>query len=196
MDSTKIEAYAPVILKLLRDVVSSSDRRDWNLLLEHEYVVQDYFNQIGLEVYINQTDGYAYAHQPELESDDQRIKLPRLTRNVPLTVIQTLLLLLLRERLDDFLNQPQESDELILSEEDIYRMMETFMPDRRDRRKVYQHISAVIGQIERMGFLKILSAQQQDEYIVQRILKSKVTSEVIATLKQRIVEYYADAAQS
>lgn len=196
MDSSKIERYAPVILKLLHDVVSSNDQREWNLLLEHEYLVQEYFNRIGLEVYVNQIDGYAFVQQPDEDADGLKINLPRLTRSIPLTAAQTLLLILLRERLDDFFNQPQESDELILSEEELYRMMEPFMPERHDKRRLYQQISATIGQIERMGFLKVLSAEQKDTYIVQRILKSKVSSDVIANLKQQITEYYADAAQS
>lgn len=193
MDNTKVEPYASVILKLLREVVSTDDQKEWKLLLEHHYAIQEYFNRIGLEIYVNTTDGYAYLQQPSL--DEGNIRLPRLTRRVPLSVGQTLLLLLLRERLDEFLNQPQDSSDLILTEEDIYHMMEPFMPDRRDNRKLYKQITSIVSQLVDMGFLKALSAERKDHYIVQRIIKSKVNSEMISKLKQRITEYYKNDSE-
>jgi hypothetical protein len=196
MDSARIESYAPAIIKLLREVVSTHDRQEWTMLLENEYVIQEYFNRIGLEVYINRTDGYAYVQQPELDSDETSIKLPRLTRSVSLTPAQTLMLLLLREKLDDFLNQPQESDELIMTDEEIYHMIEPFMPDRKDQRKLYQQIVTLTNKIVEMGFLKVLSAERKREFVVQRVLKSKVSSEIIAQLKQQIVEHYADESEA
>lgn len=195
MDSTKIESYAPVIIKLLREVVSTHDRQEWTLLLDNEYLIQEYFNRIGLEVYINRVDGYAYIQQPEPNADETGIKLPRLTRSVPLTIAQTLLLLLLREKLDDFLNQPQEADELIVTEEEIYRMVEPFMPERNDQRKLYHNIVTNIHKITEMGFLKILSAERKHEFVVQRVLKSKESSEIVARLKQQIVEYYTHESE-
>jgi len=193
VDNTKVEPYASVILKLLQEVVSTDDQKEWKLLLEHSYAIQEYFNRIGLEMYVSTTDGYAYLQQPSL--DEGSIRLPRLTRRVPLSIGQTLLLILLRERLDEFLNQPQDSSELILTEEDIYHMMEPFMPDRRDNRKLYKQITSIISQIVGMGFLKSLSTERKDHYIVQRIIKSKVNSELISRLKQRITEYYQNDAE-
>ena len=39
MDSAKIEPYAPLIIKLLREVVSANGQQDWTLLLENEYLI-------------------------------------------------------------------------------------------------------------------------------------------------------------
>lgn len=194
MDTTKVEPYAAVIIKLLREVVSTDDQKEWKLLLAHNYAIQEYFNRMGLELFISTDDGYAYLQQPTL--DEENIRLPRLTRRVPLSIGQTLLLVLLRERLDEFLNQPQDSSELILTDEDIYHMMEPFMPDRRDSRKLYKQITSIISQIIDMGFLKPLSAERKNHYIVQRIIKSKVNSELIAKLKQRITEHYQNDGEA
>src|SRR4051812_42194137 len=67
VDNAKIEPYAAVILKLLREVVSTDDQKEWKLLLEHNYAIQEYFNRIGLEMYVNTDDGYAYLQQPSID---------------------------------------------------------------------------------------------------------------------------------
>jgi hypothetical protein len=196
MDSSRIEVYAPVIIRLLKEVISIHDQREWSLLLEHEYVIREYLNRIGLEVYINPVDGYAFARQPELNPDEVAIKLPRLTRNQPMTMLQTLLLILLREKLDEFSSQPQESNDLILSRDDLHRLLEPFMQERNDARKLSGKIDTTINRLTEMGFLKVLSPDHPHDFIVQRILKAKVTPEVIGRLKEQIMEQSAHAVEA
>lgn len=190
MDSAKIEIYAPVILKLLREIITTSDKEAWTLLLDHEYLVQDYFNRIGLEVYINRSDGYAYVQQPELDREETSIKLPRLTRRVSLNARQTLMILLLREKLDEFLNHPQDSDELILNIEEIYLMFEPFIPSGNDQRTIHKTILTTANKLADMGFLKYVSQERKTEFIVPRVLKSKVSTESIARLKAQLMEHF------
>ena len=103
MPNSIVMPYAPVVLKLLQNPLFSDETASWNLLLANLTPVQEYFARIGLEVRLDEEDGYAYLHQPALEDDEgQSIALPRLTRRDRLTYSTTLLCVLLREWLDQF----------------------------------------------------------------------------------------------
>src|SRR2546428_8958299 len=83
------------------------------MLLSHFTLVQEYFARIGLEVRLNEEDGYASLHQPALEDDEgQAITLPRLTRRDRLTYHATLLCVLLREWIDQFERSEEHTSEL------------------------------------------------------------------------------------
>src|SRR5262245_25744815 len=62
-----IAPYAPVILKLLQNPLYHDDAASWTLLLSHLAAIRDYFARIGLEIHVNETEGFAFLHQPELE---------------------------------------------------------------------------------------------------------------------------------
>src|SRR5260221_13715812 len=98
MPNSAVMPYAPAVLKLLQNPLFSDETASWNLLLSYLTPVQEYFARIGLQVGVNEEDGYAYLHQPALEDDEgQTIVLARLTRRDRLTYHTTLLSVLLRE---------------------------------------------------------------------------------------------------
>src|SRR5215208_2511849 len=103
MHPDPIVPYAPAVIKLLQGVIYHDDTAAWNLLLAHQTPIQEYFARIGLVVYVDEADGFAFLRQPELESEEgSRIALPRLIRRDRLSYHVTLLCVLLRERLDQF----------------------------------------------------------------------------------------------
>jgi hypothetical protein len=191
IDSARIEPYAAVALKLLREVVTSSDEREWSLLMSYQHAVQDYFVRIGLRVVINPNDGYAFLEQPETDTNGVPVRLPRLTRTQPLSAGQTLLLLLLRERLDEFLNQPGEADQLILSRDEMHFMIEPYLRSRLDQRRIEQTVKNLINALADMGLIKRVSADHPDDYVIERIIRAKFTSTDIAQLRDQIVNHIA-----
>jgi hypothetical protein len=91
------------VIRLLQGSLSADDAGVWNNLLLHETSVREYLAKIGLELVLNEIDGYAFLRQPDIEDEDrQKIPLPRLTRRDRLSYHVTLLCALLRERLDQF----------------------------------------------------------------------------------------------
>lgn len=187
MNFDRIEKYAPAVLKLLRGVLSIDDGEAWERLLTDQVQVRQYFEKIGLELFLHEPDGYAFIRQPDTDNDGQPLGLPRLTRRTSLTFGQTLLCVLLREKLDDFDTSMQDSPYLILSVNDIYQMMQPFLKQRSDERKLEDQVKRNITRITELGFLRRLP--DSDEYIVQRVIKSRVDSERLTELKAKLNAY-------
>src|SRR5260370_23198232 len=126
--------FARVILKLVQNPLFSDESSSWNLLLSYLTPVQEYFARIGLEVRVNEEDGYAYLHQPALEDDEgQSVVLPRLTRRDRLTYHTTLLCVLLREWLDQFEATHLHDGECTITEDHRRQRLAPFLSPRPDR---------------------------------------------------------------
>lgn len=187
MKSEAIAPYAPVLIKLLQSVVYYDDPQ-WNLLLQNITSIQEYFARMGVEVYLKEADGYAYLRQPEPEEDEEkRVPLPRLTRRDRLSYYVTLLCVLLRERLYIFESSSPDADRLILREEEIYDMVRPFYRDRGDERTLRRKMTTHIKQCADLGFLKIINTTEEPRYEVRPILRSRLDSEKLAEIKEKLV---------
>lgn len=67
--------YSLSLITLLKRIVYSHQKMAWENLLQYEPEVKKYFSPIGLDVYIDKSEGYAYLQQTEPEEDSN---LPRL----------------------------------------------------------------------------------------------------------------------
>ncbi|MEO1290859.1 MAG: DUF4194 domain-containing protein [Chloroflexota bacterium] len=186
-DEQSVEDYAPVLLKLLQSVLSYHDTAIWDLLMRYRNNVEDYFARMGLQLILNEEDGYAYLEQPRVDADGRPNRLPRLTRQRPLTFEQTLLAVLLRERLDQHDQQFDGEENLILSTQDIYDMMITFLDNLSDERKSIDQVSRYIKQLMKLGLLR-QRKKGEDKFIVERVIKSRITSDVLSELKQKLMQ--------
>ena len=82
METTnKVVEYAHVLIKLLQDVLYDEDNAAWSDLLTIHITVRDYFAKIGLELHIDEREGFAFLKQ----RDDEDSKLPRLVRRAPIS---------------------------------------------------------------------------------------------------------------
>lgn len=193
MNFDKVEqGYAGAILRLLTGVLSSDDTVIWEQLISHEILVRQYFERIGLDLFIQRQDGYAYLSQPDIDDGGTPLNLPRLTRRISLTYEQTMMCLLLREALDDFDAQVQESLHFILSYRELSEKIEPYIRRRkgdRDIRKVEEQIKRIINRMVDLGFLRPVTGSNENEYVVQRVLKARVTPEDIAELKPKLLAY-------
>jgi hypothetical protein len=129
MMSIPIHPYTSVIIKLLQGVLDADDRH-WELLLSHQSQVTDHFARLGIELVVDESEGYAFLRQATGEDDDPGADLPRLFRRVKLTYDQTLLCVLLRERLAQFDAQSTDSSRLIVSHDELYEMTRAFFRER------------------------------------------------------------------
>jgi hypothetical protein len=187
MRPDQIAPYAPAVIRLLQGPLSSDDSGPWNVLLTHETPVREYLGKIGLELVLNEPDGYAFLRQPEWEGEDgQRIALPRLTRRDRLSYHVTLMCALLRERLDQFEASTPETDHLIVTGDDLRDMLRPFLRERGDERALLKKIDEAANRVAELGFLRRLGADNR--YEVRPILKARISSdalaEVLTTLEQ------------
>lgn len=188
---TGIAPYTSVVLKLLVSPLFSDDNTHWNMVLTYQKQIQDYLGHIGLALEVQEMDGYAYLYQPEIEGDEGTIlPFPRITRRDRLTFHATLLCVLLREWLDQQEAHNLDTGGCFITGEQIHELMQPFLPERTDMRKVERRIDAAINQVSDLGFLKRLSNQQEVAYFeIRRILKAKVDVEKLAEIKEKLEHY-------
>lgn len=203
MQSDAIVPYAPVIIKLLQGILYHHDTKHWGLLLEHPAAVRAYFAQIGVEVGIDEHEGFAYLHQPDLTGEEEEQasdlpggSLPRLARRIPLSYRATLLCVLLREELQRFDMSGAPSSRLIVSKTQIRDLMRPFLPERSDERRLLRQIDPVINQVARLGFLRELSGPDHDLYEVGRVLKAKIAADTLVEIKEKLQRYAESESQS
>ena len=101
MKSTPIARapFAAAAIKLLQGPIYADDKAIWRELIAWQSAIQEYFGKIGMELIINEPDGFARVLQPEADEHDEN-PLPRLMRKQSLNYEATLLAVMLREGLE------------------------------------------------------------------------------------------------
>lgn len=186
--SNTVQAYSPLIVKLLQGIIYEDDRKSWQELLSYQSQIRDYFGVIGIELHLNEQDGFAYISQPD---EYEGSKVPRLMRRIPLSYEITLLLVILREALEEFDVQNTDNRKLFLTNHDLKERIEVFFDDRTDRVKLLERFDTYINGVENLGFLKEVQVKASDDqtktYEVMRIIKAKINNskleEILETLK-------------
>lgn len=92
-------AVAVSAIRLMQGVVYQ-EIDAWDDLVRHQGAVRDHFAVVGLEVVIDDDEGYAYLRTAETPEGEDA--LPRVIRRRSLTYADSLLLVLLRKRLAEF----------------------------------------------------------------------------------------------
>ena len=73
-----LDPYAPVVVRLLGGELYETDKL-WADLIEYRIPIGQYFARIGLEVIIDQRDGFAFLRQSELDESGRTIGLIKRT---------------------------------------------------------------------------------------------------------------------
>jgi hypothetical protein len=188
--------YAHVIIKLLQGPIYSDDKIVWRDLLAWQSPIKEYFNKIGIELLITDTEGFARILQPDVDENDEN-PLPRLMRRQSLSYEATLLCVILRETLEesDFV---MEGSKLYLTQKDIKERIELFFKDQSNRSKLWKDLSKPINSLMNVGILKLTredtANKDNNQYEVKRVIKSLVTNEKLEEVKQKL-ETYGGSAQ-
>lgn len=184
--------YAPALIRLLQGPVFTDDRAAWDLVLRYEQPIRAYFAQMGVRLYCDEANGFAYLTQPDAEDGDPESSLPRLTRRYSLTYSITLLLVLLREQMNQFDSIVADNSRLIIAHADLIEMMRPFYAVGEDERamirKMEQDITSVVG----FGFLKKQDISGQASYLVRPILKAYLNADELQQLKAQLDQHAHD----
>ena len=193
MRSPEEYGLAAAIIQLMRGVVyREQDESTWATLDRHAPAVRDHFAVIGVEVVIDDTEGYAYLHsRPEVHGEDP---LPRLVKRRTLTYNVSLLLVLLRKRLVEFETAGSEG-KLVLGRDQIVEMLRLFLAESTNEARVVDQVDTTIRRATELGFLRQLRARN-DRWEVRRILKAYVDAQTLADFAGKLTEYAgADSGQ-
>jgi len=191
MKSSMVAPYAAVVIKLLQGPLFSDEPAAWNLLLKYGEQVQAYVGQMGLRLQLQEEDGFAYLHQPEIEDEEGRpVVLPRLTRRDRLNYYTTLLCVLLREQLDQSESSNLETGPCVLKRQQIRELLLPFLPERTNELAVQRRVDAAIKSALDLGFLKRMANLDETEYFeVRRILKARINAERLVEIKEKLQRY-------
>lgn len=183
-------AVATAIINLMQDVVYRETHEDsWETLQSHGAAVRDHFETLGIEVIVDEGEGYAYLRTKEAVEGEE--SLPRLVRRRALSYPVSLLLVLLRKRLVEFETSGGEG-RLVLSSEQIVDMVRVFQNDSTNEARVMDQAATTIKKAAELGFLKPLRGQR-DQWEVRRILKAYVDAQTMNDFAAKLREYAGKA---
>lgn len=186
MRTAEEQAIATAIIELMRGVAYREQHEDsWATLDRHAGPVRDHFAAIGVDVVVDDTEGYAYLRSQEDDADAD--PLPRLVKRRSLTYHVSLLLVLLRKRLVEFETTGSEG-KLVLSRDQIVEMLRVFLADSTNEARVIDRVDTTLKQVADLGFLRQLRGQP-DAWEVRRILKAYVDAQTLSDYAGKLGEY-------
>ncbi len=184
----KVKPYSRAIVKLLRGTVESSDTV-WSNVLNYRDEIQDYINQIGLELILKEDDGYAYLKQFEIDSDGNTIGLVS-RRKVGFET--SILLVILRQIIEEFEQNPVEfqATEKHISHNELRDEIELFLPEKYNKVKFFKDLDNYIKRALDLGYLKEMkSTEGEVNYKIHRIVKEKITLDILNEFKEKLDNY-------
>ena len=178
---------APVLIQLLKGVLYRDLQEHlWQDLMNFQAVVRNYFAIIGLELILDEAEGYAFLRQRDFDAEQDNT-VPRLVPRRQLSYPQSLLLVMLRKRLVEQDTAGSET-RVILSRTQIVDMMRVFLPDSSNEAKAVEQINRHINKILDYGFLRKLRGEEE-RFEVRRIIKSLVNADWLSDLEGKLAEY-------
>lgn len=196
----------PIVIPLLKGVLyRGADENRWLTLLRREGALRDYVRVLGLEMIVDEAEGYAFLRTPPSVDDGDAAAddtLPRLMSRRRLTYGVSLLLALLRKRLAEADAQGGDT-RLVMTRSEIADLVAVFLPSSTNEAKVADRVEKDITKIVEFGFLQPIGVRtrrgEEPSYEVRRILKAFVDAQWMSEFAERLADYRAagqDAAQS
>ena len=206
-----------VVTSLLKGVVyRESGESLWRDLLAREAQVRDTVAMMGLQVVVDEGDGYAYLRsQPEHERDE---RVPRLIPRRELPFDVSLLLALLRKRLAQADSEGGET-RLVLARTEIVDLLRVFLAQdagaAANEARLVDRVDGLVRRVVELGFLRPAGRPEPDgapdgaavavedgdpaagdarRYEVRRILKAFVDAQWLADFDARLAQYLELAA--
>jgi hypothetical protein len=179
-----------VLIPLLKGVsYRADDAAHWSALLQLQGRVRDHVAVLGLELMVDEAEGYAFLRSRPVPEDDPAAKLPRLVARRPLSFPVSLLLALLRKKLAEF-DAAGGDTRLILSREQVAELLRVFMPEGSNEARLIDQVDTHLNRVVDLGFVRKLRGQD-GMFEVQRILKAYVDAQWLGEFDARLAAYRA-----
>lgn len=182
----------PTLIALMKGVIERElSPVVWQALITHQSRIRDHVAILGLELALDEAEGFAYLRQRREEDPDA--ELPRLVPRRQLSYPISLLLVLLRKKLAEADATGGET-RLVMTGIDILEMVRLFLPDATNQAKFQERIDRDIARIVELGFLRRLNARE-DTFEVRRILRSFIDAQWLSDFNERLAAYAAHGQQ-
>ncbi len=201
-DSSKNALSGVLVVLLKRVLYQEADARRWGQLLNLQAQLRDYVGVLGLELMLDEAEGYAFLRSrtdEDVATDGENTgdSVPRLMARRQLSFPVSLLLALLRKKLAESDAGGGET-RLILTRDDIVEMIRVFLPDGSNEARLVDQVDRHINKVLELGFLGRLKStgnKQQARFEVRRIIKAFVDAQWLSELDQKLEHYKAHAAE-
>ncbi len=181
-----------LLVSLLKGVLYRDDAADlWNDLLHLQARVREHVGVLGLELTLDDAEGYAFLRSRPDAEDESGVRTPRLMARRPLSFHVSLMLALLRKKLAEF-DAGGDDTRLVLSRDEIVEMVRVFLPESSNEARVTDRIDSHLNRIVDLGFLRRMKTPGAEEaFEVRRILKAFVDAQWLAEFDAKLAEYRA-----
>lgn len=181
------QELSSVVIGLLKGVLYQDENpAGWGLLLNLQASVRDYVALLGLELMLDEAEGYAFLRS-RLDEDDQT-GTPRLIARRQLSYSVSLMIALLRKKLAEF-DAGGGDTRLILSRDEVVELIRIFLPAGTNEVKLIDQVDVTLNKIAELGFIRRLRGQGQ-MIEVRRIIKAFVDAQWLAELDERLAQYH------
>ncbi len=183
-----------VVVPLFKGVLYMEDNPEqWKALLDLQFRVRDYVAVLGLELILDEAEGYAFLRSTP-DEDPESPKRPRLVVRRQLSFPVSLLLALLRKKLAEFDARGGDT-RLILSRDEVVELIRVFLPEGTNETRIIDQVGTHLNKIVGLGFVRRLRGQA-DTFEVRRILKAFVDAQWLAEFDQRLSDYQEHLKQT
>jgi hypothetical protein len=191
-----------VLARLALGPLYQGETHHWNVLRDDLARIRAHYADMGLEVVVDESGGYAYLRQIPEESLQQpaatgsdngwdgggTAPLPRILRRTPLSYHQTLFLVLLRERLLRHEQLPDIVEPLYLEFGDIAEMLRPYFPEIADNKTYDGRIRALLRRFDELNLICPVKNRDGQLYRVEPIIKARLPAEEINEIKKRLTD--------
>lgn len=167
---------------LLREPLYVEDGDAWRTLVKEQNEIAQYFWQVGLELMLDEGEGFAFLRQIEPVGEE---RVPRLVRRQKLSYDATLLLVCLRDELNRFDTQTADQTRLIRSKRELHELVGGFLRESYNEVRDAKALDAAIENLRSLGFLKALPGDA-DRFEVRRIIKARFGAGELETVKEKL----------
>lgn len=183
----ELEKHSIPIIHLFKGILYDTNEMVWKSLLQQETHVRNYFAVVGLELIINEAEGFAFLKQ-KVFSEEAMVNLPKLVEKRQLSFPVSILAILLRKKLLEFDNKGNDS-RLVLKKSDIVELLISFLPNNTsNEKKIIDKIDTYITRLIELGFLRELK-NEENYYEVSRILIAYMPVEQLQLTLDKLNEY-------
>lgn len=182
-----IKPYSKAIIRLLKSTVERNSHV-WDDVINYQAEIQEYISQIGLELIVKKDEGYAFVKQFE---DSEGNTLGLIARR-QVGFETSILLVVLRQSLEDFDNNPTQFQvaEKFITDSEIKEELELFLQEGYNKIRFQKDLEKYIKNVVEFGYLKEVSKKENEtKYQIQRIIKEKVTLDILQEFKTKLQEY-------
>ena len=188
MEAAQGNELPAILVGLLKGVVYREQTPElWRGLFNLQGAARDHLRLLGLDLIVDDAEGYAFLRQSEPAATDTDKAGPRLIPRRPLSYPASLLLVLLRKRLAQH-DAQGGATRLVLSRQQMVDMLRIFLASGTNEAKVEDQSERHIARTEELGFLRRMK-EDEDLYEVRRILRAFVNADWLADLETAYRDY-------